>query len=419
MPPDHHHHWRDGDGSGGDGNDQADNGALAIPTTSAAADHQPHSSTIMGSGSGSGSSADPNNQRAPAHKSINLSRSRPASHAADMETNKRKNNDPAYLQLTLPPRESPSSSNSGGGIIGESEMGASCGGLSFPFLSLQQPSLLLRGGSTDGSGAGGTSTGSIDTSSANSSTGNSKTMTPSARSFSAPEPLEDEVDSTGELLPKDRLRSEENDDADLKQAYPLLLQRSAGSAFGSPSSCSALMGKLKPRRAHSHSGNSDPGFSAFHPVWSSKSLSASSAGSVHSYSSEVGSAVSSNAAPAVPSNAVSSAMRSAHAHFNPAAASGGGEHPKKQQPAKKTTSPRRKVMARVMARMKKSSYSSGSGGNKSFRRKLSGRENPARPHLSEDESGSPVNEIREVVVVPSAPTMGDDICKDLSKLRVG
>ena len=53
------------------------------------------------------------------------------------------------------------------------------------------------------------------------------------------------------------------EEADLTHPYPLLLQRSASSAFGSPSS----FGKLKPRRTHSTSGNSDPGASAFHPVW--------------------------------------------------------------------------------------------------------------------------------------------------------
>jgi len=48
----------------------------------------------------------------------------------------------------------------------------------------------------------------------------------------------------------------------LKQAYPLSLQRSASSAFGSPE-----LGKFKCTRSHSNSGNSDPGASAFHPVW--------------------------------------------------------------------------------------------------------------------------------------------------------
>lgn len=57
------------------------------------------------------------------------------------------------------------------------------------------------------------------------------------------------------------------DETDLKQAYPLLLQRSASSAFGSPDK-SSKGSKMRARRAHSTSG-SDPGAinSAFHPVW--------------------------------------------------------------------------------------------------------------------------------------------------------
>ena len=54
------------------------------------------------------------------------------------------------------------------------------------------------------------------------------------------------------------------DDTDLKQAYPLLLQRSASSAFGSPDK-SSKGSKMRARRAHSNSGSDIN--SAFHPVW--------------------------------------------------------------------------------------------------------------------------------------------------------
>ncbi|KAL7549060.1 hypothetical protein ACHAWF_012330, partial [Thalassiosira exigua] len=82
---------------------------------------------------------------------------------------------------------------------------------------------------------------------------------------------------------------------DLGRAYPLLLQRSACSAFGRPSSSFGSGRGFAPLRSRSH-GGSDPGASAFHPVWSCKSLSTSSAGSLAGSSlidgSEVGSAVS-------------------------------------------------------------------------------------------------------------------------------
>jgi len=54
------------------------------------------------------------------------------------------------------------------------------------------------------------------------------------------------------------------DETDLKQAYPLLLQRSASSAFGSPDK-SSKGSKMRARRAHSNSGSDIN--SAFHPVW--------------------------------------------------------------------------------------------------------------------------------------------------------
>ena len=54
------------------------------------------------------------------------------------------------------------------------------------------------------------------------------------------------------------------DETDLKQAYPLLLQRSASSAFGSPDK-SSKSSKMRARRAHSNSGSDIN--SAFHPVW--------------------------------------------------------------------------------------------------------------------------------------------------------
>ena len=97
---------------------------------------------------------------------------------------------------------------------------------------------------------------------------------------------------------------------------------------------------------------------------SQKSLSISTSGSVQS-GSEVGSAVSSNAALTV------STYPNLRSFSDPDVDHG----------AHKKQSPWRKVMARMKGK-------SGKGG---FRRQLSGRENPARPALSEDE-GSPTDE---------------------------
>ena len=78
-----------------------------------------------------------------------------------------------------------------------------------------------------------------------------------------------ETSATGE----EKHGQDSNNDLDLKQTYPLSLQRSASSAFGSPprtSSTDIHQNKGRTRRSHSNSGHiSDPGIalSAFHPVW--------------------------------------------------------------------------------------------------------------------------------------------------------
>lgn len=84
----------------------------------------------------------------------------------------------------------------------------------------------------------------------------SKPIVPLTRTFSTPEtkyrPLHEEGDDHD-----DGNAEGDEDEENLKQDYPLLLQRSASSAFGSPS-------KFRPRRAPSNC--SDPGASAFQ-VW--------------------------------------------------------------------------------------------------------------------------------------------------------
>ena len=122
-------------------------------------------------------------------------------------------------------------------------------------------------------------------------------------------------------------------------------------------------------------------------IHSCKSLSTSSAGSVSgsNVGSEVGSAVSSG----VHSAGHVSLVRSAHS--DPLS-----------DKKKSFNLPWRRVVARM--KKKSSAKESFDGNSNSFKRSLSGRENPARPNLSEDES-SPVNELKEqlpVAVVPAA-----------------
>jgi len=130
---------------------------------------------------------------------------------------------------------------------------------------------------------------------------------------------------------------------ELKQDYPLLLQRSASSAFGRFAT--------NRTRTFSNSG-SDTGStgSAFHPVWSYRSVT--SASSICS-SSETGSNV-------------SSIVKSAHS--DPTTGTGEGRS--------RFSSPWRKVMNK----MKNSSSNKAA-----FRRTLSGRENPAMPALCDDD----------------------------------
>lgn len=59
----------------------------------------------------------------------------------------------------------------------------------------------------------------------------------------------------------------EDDLLKLERDYPLLLQRSASSAFGSPAALGRFHRGCGASRSGSNSGNSDPGASAFHPVW--------------------------------------------------------------------------------------------------------------------------------------------------------
>mmetsp|Transcript_22769 Transcript_22769/g.40798 ORF Transcript_22769/g.40798 Transcript_22769/m.40798 type:complete len:1155 (+) Transcript_22769:242-3706(+) len=400
------------------GDEQADRGA--IPAASAF----DRLSTDQQSSDITGSSSDYHQQVSSSAAPLSLASSKPASHAMDTSSNDDSpsqhlmnslmyidhqlhqqrellqgdgdgdddgGNDQeesrTYLQLSLP--HTFGSGGAQGGLLGDPAaiplVHSRSSPMPFPFSSLQQPP--LRGAhEKDGGGQA--------------QEGKSSTVSPSSkaialtRTFSTPEsrsnqyrPLrsfEGEDDNAG-LSQSERVHHV----ADLKQAYPLLLQRSASSAFGSPA-----MGKFKPKRSHSNSGNSDPGVSAFHPVWSCKSLSTSSAGSVHS-GSEVGSVVRSS-------------------HSDPS-----DNH--KKQLLRKNSSPWRKVMERMKKSTGNKAGSGGGGGStkssggRSLRRQLSGRENPARPNLSEDES-SPVNEIGVVVVVP---TKGDDICKGLLKLSFG
>jgi len=194
------------------------------------------------------------------------------------------------------------------------------------------------------------------------------------RAFTAPEPSRGDGDvRRPDLLKRPQGGAEYED---LGRAYPLLLQRSASSAFGSPA-----LGKFKCARSHSNSGNSDPGASAFHPVWSCKSLSTSSAGSDHSF------------------NEVGASTRS-----DPA-----GDHRRR---LRKATSPWRKVMAR----MKKGSSMGGKGGT--FGRQLGGRENPARPDLGDD-SEPDRDELPVVSAMSTMAVRGDDICRELLKMSFG
>ena len=79
--------------------------------------------------------------------------------------------------------------------------------------------------------------------------------------------------SAGEEEDSNTNNENNTNDLDLKQTYPLSLQRSASSAFGSPPRTNTDQNKgggCATRRSHSNSGHiSDPGIamSAFHPVW--------------------------------------------------------------------------------------------------------------------------------------------------------
>ena len=76
--------------------------------------------------------------------------------------------------------------------------------------------------------------------------------------------------SAGEEEDSNTNNENNTNDLDLKQTYPLSLQRSASSAFGSPPRTNTDQNKGATRRSHSNSGHiSDPGIamSAFHPVW--------------------------------------------------------------------------------------------------------------------------------------------------------
>lgn len=103
---------------------------------------------------------------------------------------------------------------------------------------------------------------------------------PLTRTFSTPEsstkynnrPLitNNEFPSTTTTFDHQANTDDDDDDEEiqsLKKDYPLLLQRSASSAFGSPSKFSNHRRNMMGGRTGSNSGNSDPGISAFHPVW--------------------------------------------------------------------------------------------------------------------------------------------------------
>ena len=145
-------------------------------------------------------------------------------------------------------------------------------------------------------------------------------------------------------------------------------------------------------------------FYQIQPLYSCKSLSASSAESATG--SDIGSAIGSSTVGSAVSTSVSSIVKSAH--------SDPSDQSKFQK--NKHSSPWRRVMNRMNQSLGMgrggSGNAGGSGGGSGngagkggFRRSLSGRENPARPNLSEDEGGnspvSPVNELPVVVGLPN------------------
>lgn len=170
--------------------------------------------------------------------------------------------------------------NSGGGV-------SNCGAdsdfahsrpispMPFPFTSLQQSPLRGVVGGAQGGGSGA----SADHDSAHDAKQPAALVTSSAispihkgitltRAFSTPESRDkypndmDNSNNDNHHQIMDLRQAATTEDDLLKQAYPLSLQRSASSAFGSPE-----LGKFKCTRSHSNSENSDPGASAFHPVW--------------------------------------------------------------------------------------------------------------------------------------------------------
>ena len=180
----------------------------------------------------------------------------------------------AYMQLSLPPNLNPFGSVIGGGGGGgeEDEVVAA---------KAEDHSIIEKGvaaASTKKLSTTNTTSSARSTKSYQKST--SQPTEPTSKSGSAvqdscnskinvssPDKKSKDKGSSGDIKDSDNDTDSLVDETDLKQAYPLLLQRSASSAFGSPDK-SSKGSKMRARRAHSNSG-SDPGAinSAFHPVW--------------------------------------------------------------------------------------------------------------------------------------------------------